>query len=112
MFYEFATKNGADWEIIREAVGKDPRIGPSHMDLHLKGDPEGVMRRRGAGRGCFIKDFASLSELYSQTFPDDKDAINAFRGFEYKNSQFLREFDRYVDLLEGVYGDGAGRKQK
>lgn len=110
IFYELAAKNGADWEAVRTAVGLDPRIGPSHMDLHLEGDPEGVMRRRGAGRSCFIKDFGALSELYEKTFPGDKDAIQAFRGFEYKNNEFLRTYDRYINLLEGVYGKDAGKK--
>ncbi len=110
MFYEVAAKNGADWEDIRTAVGMDPRIGPSHLDLHLEGDAPDVMRRRGAGRSCFIKDFGALSELYEKNFPDDKDAIMAFRGFEYKNNEFLREYDRYINLLEGVYGPEAGIK--
>ncbi len=111
MFYQLAEKHGADWEIIREAIGKDPRIGPSHMDLHLKDDPTGVMHRRGAGRSCFIKDWAELSELYAASFPEDTSTIQALRGFEYKNAELLREFDRYVNLLEGVYGPGAGKKQ-
>lgn len=110
MFYQLAEMHGADWEVIREAIGKDPRIGPSHMDLQVKEDMPGVMRRRGAGRSCFIKDWAELSELFAATFPDDTSAIQALRGFEYKNAELLREFDRYVDLLEGVYGPGAGTK--
>lgn len=110
MFYQLAEKYGADWEIIREAIGKDPRIGPAHMDLHLKDDPTGVMHRRGAGRSCFIKDWAELSELYTASFPEDTSTIQAMRGFEYKNAELLREFDRYVNLLEGVYGPGAGKK--
>jgi len=110
IFFRLAEKNGADWEVVREAIGKDPRIGPSHMDLHLKDDPEGVYRRRGAGRSCFIKDWAELSELFAKEFPEDKNAIQALRGFEYKNAELLREFDRYTNLLEGVYGSGAGEK--
>ena len=110
IFYELVKKHGADWETVREAIGKDPRIGPSHMDLHLKDDPEGVYRRRGAGRSCFIKDWAELSELYAESFPEDVHAVQALRGFEYKNAELLREFDRYVDLLEGVYGKDAGKK--
>lgn len=110
MFYQLAEKHGADWEVIREAIGKDPRIGPAHMDLHLKDDPAGVMHRRGAGRSCFIKDWAELSELYVAAFPKDTSTIQALRGFEYKNAELLREFDRYVNLLEGVYGPGAGEK--
>ena len=81
------------------------------MDLHLKDDPEGVYHRRGAGRSCFIKDWAELSELYAAALPEDKATIQAMRGFEYKNAELLREFDRYVNLLEGVYGPGAGTKK-
>src|SRR3989344_2909784 len=111
-------KYGSDWEVVREAIGKDPRIGPAHMDLRLnmkihgKDDAPGAYNRRGAGRSCFIKDWAELSELYAAAFPQDKNTIQALRGLEYKNAELLREFDRYVDLLEGVYGKGAGTKQK
>jgi len=108
IFYEFAQENGVDWEVLRQAIGADPRIGPGHLDLHLTDDPPGVFKRRGAGRSCFIKDFAELSELYAKTFPKDIDGIMALRGFEYKNSEFLRAADRYIHLLEGVYGPGAG----
>lgn len=111
IFYQLVEKHGADWEVVREAIGKDPRVGPAHMDLHLQDDPPGVMRRRGAGRSCFIKDWAELSELFAAAFPDDTSAIQALRGLEYKNAELLREFDRYVNLLEGVYGPGAGTKK-
>ena len=110
MLYQLAEKHAVNWDIVREAISKDPRIGPSHMDLHLKDDPEGVYHRRGAGRSCFIKDWAELSELYAATLPEDKATIQAMRGFEYKNAELLREFDRYINLLEGVYGPGAGKK--
>lgn len=111
MFFQLAEKYGGEWEVISEAIGKDPRIGPSHMGLRLKGDPPGTYRRRGAGRSCFIKDWAELSELYAKEFPADRSGIMALRGLEYKNAELLREFNRYVDLLEGVYGPGAGIKK-
>jgi UDPglucose 6-dehydrogenase len=110
MFFQLAEKNGGDWEVVRTAIGNDPRIGPSHMDLHLKDDPANVFHRRGAGRSCFIKDWAAFSEMFAATFPEDTSTIQALRGFEYKNAELLREFDRYVDLLEGVYGPGMGKK--
>lgn len=109
MFFQLAEKYGGDWEIVRQAIAADPRIGPSHMDLHRKDDPAGVFKRRGAGRSCFIKDWAELSELYARDFPDDRSTIQALRGFEYKNAELLREFDRYVNLLEGVYGKDTGK---
>lgn len=101
IFKEIADKNGASWEDIRSAVGSDKRVGPSHLD------PRG-----GAGRSCFIKDFAALSEMYQKMFPHEESAINALRGFEYKNNELLRENNRYIELLEGVYGKGAGIKKK
>ncbi len=110
MLYELAEKHGADWEVVRRGIAADPRIGPSHMDLHRKEDPAGVYNRRGAGRSCFIKDWAELSELYAATFPEDTSTIQALRGFEYKNAELLRKFDRYINLLEGVYGKDAGKK--
>lgn len=110
MMYELAEKHAVDWDVMREAIGKDPRIGPAHMDLHLKDDPQGVYHRRGAGRSCFIKDWAELSEMYAAALPEDTSTINALRGFEYKNAELLRKFDRYTALLEGVYGPDAGRQ--
>ncbi len=108
MFYELVEAHGGNWETIRAGIGADPRVGPSHMDLHLKDDPAGVFNRRGAGRSCFIKDFAELSELYAAAKPNDASAIEALRGFEYKNAELLRAFNRYIHLLEGVYGKDAG----
>jgi UDP-glucose 6-dehydrogenase len=100
LLFVIVDKNGGDWEMVREAVGADPRVGPSHLD------PRG-----GAGRSCFIKDFGALSEMYTKLFPDEWNAIMAMRGFEYKNAELLRNADRYIDLLEGVYGKGAGIKK-
>lgn len=105
IFFQLAEKYGGDWEVIRAGIGADPRIGPAHMDLHLATDPAGVYHRRGAGRSCFIKDWAELSELFAKEFPDDKNAIAAFRGLEYKNAELLCAYNRYIDLVKGVYGE-------
>jgi hypothetical protein len=48
--------------------------------------------------------------LYAQNFPDHASTIQALRGFEYTNAELLREFNRYINLLEGVYGVDAGKK--
>jgi len=48
--------------------------------------------------------------MYASAFPDDKATIQAMRGFEYKNAELLREYNRYINLLEGVYGTDAGKK--
>ncbi len=104
IFFQLVEKHGGDWEVIRAGIGADPRIGPAHMDLHLATDPAGVYHRRGAGRSCFIKDWAELSEMYAKEFPNDHHAISALRGLEYKNVELLCAYDRYIDLVKGVYG--------
>ncbi len=105
VFYELAEKHGQDWDIIREAIGVDPRITPHHMDLHLKNDPTGVMNRRGAGRSCFIKDMAELSELFATDLPHEKTSLELLRTMEKKNSELLQKFNRYLNILESVYGE-------
>lgn len=112
IFFQLAEKHDADWEVIRTGIGADPRIGPAHMDLHLATDPPGVYNRRGAGRSCFIKDWAHLSELFAEEFPDDKNTIAALRGLEYKNAELLCAYNRYIDLVKGVYGEAPDVPKK
>jgi UDPglucose 6-dehydrogenase len=105
VYYDLVKKYDADWNLIRDAIGVDPRITPHHMDLKIKTDPEGVYNRRGAGRSCFIKDMAALSELYAENFGEENNLnLNIIRAMEYKNADLLRSHNRYVDILESVYG--------
>jgi UDP-glucose 6-dehydrogenase len=104
VFCELVEKYGQNWNSVAEALGVDPRIGTANMSLHLKGDPEKVMNRRGAGRSCFIKDMAELSEIYSEELGENKTSINFLRAMEYKNAELLRKYNRYIDILESVYG--------
>lgn len=116
IFFDLVERHGGDWEVVRAAIGADPRVGPSHMDLrlntHIHGidDPKGIYRRRGAGRSCFIKDWAAFTEMYAETLPQEEAAIGALRGLAQKNAELLRDFDRYVNLLEGVYGPDFGKR--
>src|SRR3989344_2531971 len=49
LMYDATREEGCDWEIIRQALGADPRIGPSHLGvLHASGHP-GAKPGRGAG---------------------------------------------------------------
>ena len=54
LFYDVCKTCEVDYNVVREAVGLDPRIGPSHM---LVPGPDG---KRGAGKSCFPKDIGNV----------------------------------------------------
>jgi UDPglucose 6-dehydrogenase len=51
LFYDLSETAGANFSNIREIVGSDPRIGPSHL---------GITKERGFGGKCFPKDLAAI----------------------------------------------------
>jgi len=105
LMYDATTAEGCNWEIIRQALGADPRIGPSHLGvLHASGHP-GAKPGRGAGGHCLIKDFAALRMQYEKVFPNDPEGIAVLRALEQKNIALLTESEKDLDLLKGVYGD-------
>ncbi len=98
MLYDLSVTLGADWEVVRDAMIADPRIGGSHMNpVHESG--------RGAGGHCFIKDFAALHEIYAGKHPNDKLGIALLEALVSKNNEFLRTSGKDIALLEGVYGN-------
>lgn len=105
LMYDATTAEGCNWEIIRQALGADSRIGPSHLGVtHASGHP-GAKPGRGAGGHCLIKDFAALRMQYEKVFPQDVDGIVALRALEKKNIDLLMESEKDLDLLKGVYGE-------
>lgn len=97
LMYELSAKLGVDWNVVRDSISADPRIGESHMQpVHDKG--------RGAGGHCFIKDFAALANLYAQTV-GDRSGLNVFESLELKNIEMLIESDKDIEILKGVYGE-------
>lgn len=117
--YDLVEHDGCDYEIIREAMAADPRIGTSHlMPVHASGTlgsddftqaaktaVSTVKKGRGAGGHCFIKDFAAFARLYRETFPEDAKGIAMFDALEAKNIELLTTTGKDLDLLRGVYGD-------
>ena len=114
MVYDMAKKLGCRWDIIRDAVIADPRIGASHMEpVHQSGHTHGTRKGksvlpknlsgRGAGGHCFIKDFAAFSLLYEKLL-DDPLGSRVFQALEEKNNELLRNSAKDLDLLKGVYG--------
>lgn len=103
LFYDIATSIGARYEVVRDAVAADPRIGPSHLSVVDTSGHAGAKPGRGAGGHCFIKDFAALRDLYKQVVGDDI-GLEMLTALEKKNIAYLRESGKDLDLLEGVYG--------
>lgn len=97
IMHDFVEGVGADWEAVRDAVGRDSRIGHSHTSVvHDSG--------RGAGGHCFIKDFEALLQHFSQHVNDSK-GLAALEALRNKNNQLLLDTNKDLDLLYGVYGD-------
>lgn len=55
-FYEICEKSGINYEQVRDAVAKDPRIGDSHFNVADGG-------YRGYGGSCFPKDVNAIIQL-------------------------------------------------
>lgn len=120
MLYDLALKNGCDYDVIREGMSADPRVGYSHLiPIHKSGTPGGDAFHeqaeedkdgsRGAGGHCFIKDFAAFREIYEKTVGDEK-GVTLLKAMEAKNIDLLVSTGKDLDLLEGVYGKDIIKK--
>ncbi len=97
IIFDAVEKMGCDWEVVRESLVADSRIGKSHTNpVHDGG--------RGAGGHCFIKDFSAFRKFAEDTLNDDL-SVNVLKSLEYKNVELLKKSGKNNDLLRGVYGD-------
>ena len=127
MLYDLAAELGCDWQVIRNSMAADPRIGSTHLNpVHNSGESGGEARPgytdrpklkfnelhlepihksgRGAGGHCFIKDFAAYSELYNKLVGDEF-SREVFKAMKNKNIDLLIKSNKDLDLLIGVYGE-------
>ncbi len=119
LLYDLAQKSGLNYEVIKEAMAADPRIGSSHLravhdtkdeihngqlnfnDFHLEPRHKSG---RGAGGHCFIKDFAAFTEFYRKQIGDEA-GIKVLESLKDKNIDLLVKSNKDLDLLAGVYGE-------
>ncbi|MEY3784355.1 MAG: UDP-glucose 6-dehydrogenase [Candidatus Parcubacteria bacterium] len=100
--YDVASKSGANFATIRDAMVQDPRIGISHTDpIHSSG--------RGAGGHCFIKDFEAFRRYYEDIVGVDQGSEMLATMVTY-NNHLLLSTNKDLDLLTGVYGDNITPK--
>lgn len=96
LIYDLAEKLGCDWNSLREALIHDPRVGESHTQpVHSSG--------RGAGGHCLIKDFEAMRRMYAETV-NDEDGNAVLKAMAKMNVDLLKNSNKDIDLLEGVYG--------
>lgn len=103
--YDLANSLGLNYQVIREAVCKDDRIGDSHTAIaHASGHAQHIMGR-GAGGHCFVKDFEALTSIYREKLPEDVYGSAALEAVMKKNYSLLVQSNKDLDLLKDVIGD-------
>ena len=121
MLFDLAQKHGIDWDVIKNGMAADPRIGSSHLQaVHASGKKsneelgfndfhfEPIHKSgRGAGGHCFIKDFAAFEEMYKKYVGDDKLGQKVLEALRKKNNALLKSTNKDLDILRGVYGKDA-----
>lgn len=118
LLYDLVCKAGCNYDIVREGMAADSRVGKSHLipvhdsgtiggdayDLQSENKEENKTEARGAGGHCFIKDFAAFIEMYKEMV-GDKEGVNLLEAMETKNIKLLKDSNKDLDLLKGVYGE-------
>lgn len=97
LLYDLVSSLGCDWQLVRDSVAADPRIGSSHFEPISQNG-------RGAGGGCFIKDFEAFRAMYEKIVGDET-GIEVLDSMRDKNIKLLKDSGKSIDLLKGVYGE-------
>jgi nucleotide sugar dehydrogenase len=101
LLYDMSEAMDTNWEVIRDAIIHDSRIGDSHIEpIHQSG--HGGLPGRGAGGDCFTKDFAALRQLYKEIV-GDKLGTKVLCSIEDKNINLLKSSGKDINLVRGVY---------
>jgi nucleotide sugar dehydrogenase len=104
LLYDLTESVGARFDVVRDAMIADPRIGSTHLDpIHESG--------RGAGGLCFIKDFAAFKGLYEKHVGEPL-GLSLLAEMEKKNLDLLLSTQKDLDLLKGVYGPDIAKRSK
>lgn len=110
VLYDLVKAQDLDWEVFRDALVHDPRIGESHTQpVHTSGHIQApVASGRGAGGECFIKDFEAFRQLTTEQLSGGSKVHEVLTALMHYNNHLLRESGKDLDLLEGVYGTNMG----
>lgn len=103
IMHDLVEKLGGNWETVRRSLVADSRIGDSHLNP-VDASSVGTMVGRGAGGGCFIKDFAAFAEEYKRLIGDEH-GVNMLEAIKNKNLDLLVSSGKDTELLKDVYGE-------
>ncbi len=102
MLSDLSESLGVDYDLVREALAADPRIGPSHLSV-LSASGHSDKAGRGAGGHCFIKDLEAFRQQYTDVVGEENGVL-LLAALVRKNTKYLVDSGKDLDLLEGVYG--------
>lgn len=95
ILYDLVQKSGADFEVVKEGMSFDSRIGKTHLDVVHQGG-------RGAGGHCFIKDFEAFIEMLDKNnLSEQKKVCETLRDM---NLTYLKLTNKNQNLVKEVYG--------
>jgi UDPglucose 6-dehydrogenase len=98
VLYDVAEEHGVEWAKVKEAILNNSWFPSKYLDpVHKSG--------RGAGGHCFIKDFSALRSHVEELLPEEHETKALLRAFEAVNNKYLRESQKDLDLLHGVYDE-------
>jgi len=101
LIFDVAEYYDLDYEVIKDMLAADKRIGRTHLDVFHQGG-------RGAGGDCFIKDLEAFREMYKKINLNDvnhaKEGLSVLQDLANLNKKLLRNTGKSLDLLDGVYG--------
>lgn len=106
ILHDIVDGSGSNWDVVREAMIADPRIGESHTQpVHRSGhDQENPNPVRGAGGHCFIKDYEALRRYFVEQ-GGNTEALQALEAYQNYNNSLLRASGKDLDLLKDVHGE-------
>ncbi len=96
LIYDLASQLGVDWAVIQSALKADPYLPQAYLNPVHKGG-------RGAGGGCFIKDFEAFRQLYEKQ-GNDQLGLAILEALKNKNLALLKQTNKNQDLVDQVYG--------
>lgn len=95
ILYDLTQTADADFEVVKEGMSFDSRIGKTHLDVVHQGG-------RGAGGHCFIKDFEAFIEMLKDKNLEEQVAVcEKIRNL---NLEYLKSTGKSLEIIEETYG--------
>lgn len=97
IFYDIAEANKLDFDIIKEVLGADKRVGKTHLEVNHQGG-------RGYSGHCFPKDFEALRQMYEKISGGYYSGGEFLKSAVKYNNDLLHSTNKGLDIWEEIYG--------